>query len=52
MSAASNYRMAHEALLDHVPLPSANVHRMRGEDDPALAALAYAQTCKACSALQ
>ena len=32
-----------EALLDHVPLPSANVHRMRGEDDPALAALAYAQ---------
>jgi 6-phosphogluconolactonase len=37
----SNYRMAREALLDHVPLPQANVHRMRGEDDPALAALAY-----------
>jgi 6-phosphogluconolactonase len=37
----SNYRMAHEALLDLVPLPQANVHRMRGEDDPALAASAY-----------
>ncbi|MGH2585100.1 MAG: 6-phosphogluconolactonase [Dehalococcoidia bacterium] len=34
----SNYRMAKEALLDHVPLPPANVHRMRGEEDPAQAA--------------
>jgi 6-phosphogluconolactonase len=41
--AASNYRMAREALLDHVPLLSANVHRMRGEEEPALAALAYEQ---------
>ena len=41
--AASNYRMAREALLDHVPLPPGNVHRVRGEEDPALAALAYAQ---------
>ena len=41
--AASNYRMAREALLDHVPLPPANIHRMRGEEDPALAALAYEQ---------
>jgi 6-phosphogluconolactonase len=39
----SNYRMAREALLDHVPLPPENIHRMRGEDDPALAALAYEQ---------
>jgi 6-phosphogluconolactonase len=37
----SNFRMAREALLDFVPLPAGNVHRMRGEDDPALAALAY-----------
>lgn len=29
--AESNYRMAREALLDHVPLPPANIHRMRGE---------------------
>jgi 6-phosphogluconolactonase len=41
--AASNYRMAREALLDHVPLPPDNIHRMRGEDDPAQAALAYEQ---------
>lgn len=39
----SNYRMAREALLDHVPLPSGNIHRIRGEDDPSLAALAYEQ---------
>jgi 6-phosphogluconolactonase len=41
--AASNYRMAREALLDHVPLPPGNVHRVRGEEAPALAALAYEQ---------
>ena len=41
--AASNYRMAREALLDHVPLPPDNIHRIRGEEDPALAALAYEQ---------
>jgi len=39
----SNYRMAREALLDKVPLPSGNIHRIRGEDDPAQAALAYEQ---------
>lgn len=31
---ASNYRMAHEALLRHVPVPVEHVHRMRGELDP------------------
>jgi 6-phosphogluconolactonase len=40
---ASNYRMAREALLDHVPVPAANVHRIAGEDDPARAATAYEQ---------
>lgn len=43
----SNFRMAREALLDHVPLPPANVHRIRGEDDPARAALAYEQGMRA-----
>lgn len=39
----SNYRMAREVLLDHVPLDPARVHRMRGEDpDPEAAARAYA----------
>ncbi len=39
----SNFRMAAGALLQHVPLPAAQLHRMRGEDDPALAALSYRQ---------
>ena len=39
--AASNYRMAREALLDHVSIPAANVHRIRGEDDPGEAATVY-----------
>jgi 6-phosphogluconolactonase len=44
--AASNYRMAREALLDHVPIPVAHVHRVRGEDDPGAAARAYEQTLR------
>jgi 6-phosphogluconolactonase len=38
---ASTYRMVRNALVDHVPLPPGHVHRMHGEDPPALAALAY-----------
>lgn len=45
--AQSNYRMAREALLDHVPLAPANVHRIRGEDDPELAAAEYARELQA-----
>ena len=41
VAADSNYRMAREALLDRVPIPAANVHRMRGEEDPAAAAASY-----------
>ena len=37
----SNYRMTREVLLDRVPVPEANVHRIRGEDVPAKAAAAY-----------
>ncbi len=37
----SNYRMAREALLDHVPLAASSVHRIRGEIDPAAAAREY-----------
>lgn len=37
----SNYRMACDALLDHVAVPAANIHRMRGEDEPAAAASRY-----------
>jgi 6-phosphogluconolactonase len=37
----SNYRMIREFLLDHVPIPPANVLRMPGEMDPAEAAARY-----------
>jgi len=40
--ADSNYRMAREALLDRVPIPPGNVHRIRGEIDPQQAAADYA----------
>jgi 6-phosphogluconolactonase len=44
---ASNYRMARETLIDHVPLPAENIHRMRGEDRPAAAAERYEQELRA-----
>lgn len=37
----SNYRMAGEALLSKVPIPPANVHRVRAELDAACAAVEY-----------
>ncbi len=37
----SNYRMARETLLDHIPLPTANVHRLKAELDPPVAAATY-----------
>jgi 6-phosphogluconolactonase len=43
--AESNYRMANEALLSHVPVSTNNVHRIRSEDpDAAEAAREYEQT--------
>jgi 6-phosphogluconolactonase len=39
----SNYRMARESLLDHVPVPAAMVRRIPGELPPAEAAEAYAR---------
>jgi len=43
----SNYRMARETLLDRVPVPTANVHRIHGEDDPTIAAADYETTLRA-----
>ena len=37
----SNYRMTREVLLDRVAIPPEQVHRIRGEDDPVLAATSY-----------
>jgi 6-phosphogluconolactonase len=42
----SNYRMAREALLDHVPIPTQNVHRIRGEVEPEEAAAEYERTLR------
>ena len=42
----SNYRMAKENLLDHVPVPAANVHRMQGEGVPHVAARRYEELLK------
>lgn len=41
--AHSNYRMAREALLSHVPIPLDNIYRMKGELDPTAAAAEYDQ---------
>jgi 6-phosphogluconolactonase len=38
----SNFRMARESLLQHVPIVPANIHRMQGELSPAEAARRYA----------
>ncbi len=38
----SNYRMAKETLLDHVPIPATNIHRIRAELPPQQAAADYA----------
>ena len=42
--ADSNYRLASETLLGHVPVPATQIHRMAGELEPALAARQYAAT--------
>lgn len=43
----SNYRMVQRALLEHVAIPQTNVHRIRGEIDPGLAANEYASILRA-----
>ncbi|OGQ18431.1 MAG: 6-phosphogluconolactonase [Deltaproteobacteria bacterium RBG_16_71_12] len=42
--ADSNYALAARTLLSRVPLPGANIHRMRGEIEPAAAAAEYRAT--------
>ena len=42
----SNFGMARRALLDHVPVPPTQIHRLRGEDDPQAAAAAYAEVLR------
>lgn len=45
-SPESNYHMARQALLDHVPVPPEHVHRMRGELDLYAAAAEYEATLR------
>lgn len=47
----SNYRMAREALLDRVPIPATNVHRILGEAEPHRAAEAYEDLLRGCFGL-
>ncbi len=44
--AHSNYQMAWETLIDHVPISMDNVHRILGEHDPIVAAETYEQELK------
>ncbi len=46
-SPESNYRLARETLLDAVPVPPGNVHRIRGEEDPEKAAVEYEKEMRA-----
>jgi 6-phosphogluconolactonase len=43
----SNYHMAREALISHVPIPGANVRRMEGELPPTEAAQRYEEALRA-----
>jgi 6-phosphogluconolactonase len=42
----SNYRQAHQAWIAHVPIPSAQVHRVPGEWEPEQAARQYEETLR------
>jgi 6-phosphogluconolactonase len=42
----SNYRMVRETLVDKIPIPAENVHRIEAERPPAEAAAAYEQTLR------
>ncbi len=45
--ADSNYGMARDALLEYVPIPESQIHRMRGEIEPAEASKEYGRMLKA-----
>lgn len=48
----SNYRMARQSLLDHVPIPAKNIRRMRAEEEPIKAALEYEGSLRTFFSLQ
>ena len=42
----SNYRLAHQSLLSHLPIDAEHIHRMRGEIEPEAAAIEYGRLLK------
>ncbi|MDW3648339.1 MAG: 6-phosphogluconolactonase [Bacteroidia bacterium] len=42
--ADSNFGMTRKHLLDHIDIPEGNIHRVRGENDPATEAIRYGKT--------
>jgi 6-phosphogluconolactonase len=42
----SNFRLAEETLIAHVPIPLENIHRVQGELEPGAAARAYERTLR------
>lgn len=42
----SNYGFAYETLISRVPIPAENVYRMKGEEDPQIAAFDYEQALR------
>ncbi len=50
--AASNYGIAQQAFIRHVPLAEANIYRMAGEEEPSVAALAYEKELRALATLE
>ena len=49
---ASNYGMARDTFVKHVPLPPVNVHRIHGEEEPDVAAAAYGRELEKLAALE
>ncbi len=49
---ASNYGMARDTFIKHVPVPTVNVHRVHGEEPPEVAASGYADELAALAALE
>jgi 6-phosphogluconolactonase len=45
--AGSNYKQAYDLLLQHVPIPAAQIHRAKGELDPAAAVRDYGRQLQA-----
>lgn len=43
---ASNFKLASDAFLSKIPLPAANIHRIRGEEGPGKAARSYEEDLK------